>query len=171
MFLKCELFGSKARCILLYKCKNKEKEAADAASFVTVVSESHIAMSDTRVKLLWLVVLLSCKTLLISQHLTGQLPQVIYFEAVTLFVVSGAGFTLSNFNTDAGDYCQSGGVVPISPLLMIFARATIDDGSLIHRTPILIQRSWLTDLVLSSQAVSWRDFHLGSPVISTRQVE
>ena len=44
----------------IIRIKNKRKEAADAASFETVVSESHIAMSDTRVKFLWLVVLLSC---------------------------------------------------------------------------------------------------------------
>ena len=46
-------------------------------------------------------------------HDGGRLPLVISFEAVFLFVMSGAGFTLSNFNTDASDSKLSGRIVPI----------------------------------------------------------
>ena len=40
---------------------------------------------------------------LIDWLIDGQLPLVISFEAVFLFVVSGAGFTQSNFNAETSD--------------------------------------------------------------------
>ena len=43
----------------------------------------------------------------------GQFPLVISFKAVNLFVVSGAGFTLPNFNTETSDSKLSGRFVPI----------------------------------------------------------
>ena len=43
----------------------------------------------------------------------GQLSLVISFETVFLFVMSGTGFTLPNFNADAGDSKLSGRNVPI----------------------------------------------------------
>ena len=43
----------------------------------------------------------------------GQLPLVIGFEAVFLFVMSGTGFTQSNFNAETSDSKLSGRNVPI----------------------------------------------------------
>ena len=60
-----------------------------------------------------LVVLLVDDTLTIEFRIGGQLPLVISFRAVILFVMSGAGFTLSNFNTDASDSKLSGRIVPM----------------------------------------------------------
>jgi hypothetical protein len=44
----------------------------------------------------------------------GQLSLVISFETFFLFVMSGTGFTLPNFYTDAGDSKLSGRNVPIT---------------------------------------------------------
>jgi hypothetical protein len=43
----------------------------------------------------------------------GQLPLVVSFEAVFLFVMSGTGFTLPNFNTATSDSKLSGRNVPM----------------------------------------------------------
>ena len=67
--------------------------------------------------------------LLVSDALTiafradGQLPLVISFKAVSLFVMSGAGLTLSNFNAEAGECKHSVRDVPII--------TTISDDSLL----------------------------------------
>ena len=55
---------------------------------------------------------------LISE-LDGQLPLVISFEAVFLFVVSGTGLIPSNFNADASECKHSGRKVP---MIEAFAR-------------------------------------------------
>ena len=60
-----------------------------------------------------LVVLLVDDKFRIDLLVGGQLPLVISFEAVFLFVMSGTGFTLSNFYADAGDSKLSGRNVPI----------------------------------------------------------
>ena len=59
----------------------------------------------TRQKLssFWLVGLLVDDTLTIEFRAGGQLPLVISFEAVILFVVSGTGFIPSNFNAETSD--------------------------------------------------------------------
>jgi len=49
----------------------------------------------------------------------GQLPLVISFKAVSLFVMSGAGLTPSNFNAEAGESKLSGRDVP---MVKAFAR-------------------------------------------------
>ena len=51
--------------------------------------------------------------------LIGQLPLVISIEAVILFVVSGTGLILSNFNTEASDSKLSGRIVPMIMRLII----------------------------------------------------
>ena len=43
----------------------------------------------------------------------GQLPLVVSFEAVFLFVMSGAGFNLPNFYAETSDSKLSGRNVPI----------------------------------------------------------
>ena len=60
-----------------------------------------------------LVVLLVANKFRIDLLVSGQLPLVISFEALFLFVMSGTGFTLSNFYADAGDSKLSGRNVPI----------------------------------------------------------
>ena len=60
-----------------------------------------------------LVVLLVLDKFRTDLLVDGQLPLVIGFEAFFLFVMSGTGFTLSNFNADAGDSKLSGRNVPI----------------------------------------------------------
>jgi hypothetical protein len=62
--------------------------------------------------------LLSVRFELIS-GLIGQLPLVISFEAVILFVVSGTGLIPSNFNAEASDSKLSGRIVP---MIEAFAR-------------------------------------------------
>ena len=47
--------------------------------------------------------LLVSDALTIAFHADGQLPLVISFKAVFLFVMSGAGFTLSNFYAETSD--------------------------------------------------------------------
>ena len=47
--------------------------------------------------------LLDFDTLRIDLRINGQLPLVVSFEAVFLFVMSGAGFTPSNFNAETSD--------------------------------------------------------------------
>jgi len=49
------------------------------------------------------VVLLDIDAFIIALRINGQFPLVISFEALSLFVMSGAGLTLSNFNAEAGD--------------------------------------------------------------------
>jgi hypothetical protein len=49
----------------------------------------------------------------------GQLPLVISIEAVFLFVMSGAGFTLSNFNIETSDSKLSGRNVPMITTFVI----------------------------------------------------
>jgi hypothetical protein len=44
----------------------------------------------------------------------GQLPLVISFKAVFLFVMSGAGFTPSNFNAETSERKRSGRNVPMT---------------------------------------------------------
>ena len=51
--------------------------------------------------------------------INGQLPLVVSFEAVFLFVMSGTGFTLSNFNADAGECKHSGRNVPMITTFMM----------------------------------------------------
>ena len=60
-----------------------------------------------------LVVLLVGDTLSTAFRIGGQLPLVISFKAVFLFVMSGAGFTPPNFYADASDSKLSGRIVPI----------------------------------------------------------
>ena len=60
----------------------------------------------------WWYFLLTVR-LLIDLRTGGQLPQVISFEAVFLFVMSGTGFTLPNFNAATSDSMLSGRNVPI----------------------------------------------------------
>jgi hypothetical protein len=50
---------------------------------------------------------------LIDSRTGGQLPLVISFKAVILFVMSGAGFTPSNFNAETSDSKLSGRIVPM----------------------------------------------------------
>ena len=50
----------------------------------------------------WWYFLLTIR-LLIDLRTGGQLPQVISFEALFLFVMSGAGFTPSNSNAETSD--------------------------------------------------------------------
>ena len=54
----------------------------------------------------------------------GQLPLVISFEAVILFVMSGAGLNPPNFNAEASESKLSGRIVPIT---------NISTGSLLER--------------------------------------
>jgi hypothetical protein len=61
-------------------------------------------------------VLLVGITLSIAFRNGGQLPLVISFEAVFLFVVSGAGLTPSNFNAETCDSKLSGRIVPMTEL-------------------------------------------------------
>jgi len=49
-----------------------------------------------------------------SKRVGGQLSLVISFETVFLFVMSGAGFTLSNFYSETSDSKLSGRNVPIT---------------------------------------------------------
>ena len=49
------------------------------------------------------MVLLVSNAFRIDLRIDGQLPLVISFEAVSLFVMSGAGLIPSNFNAEAGD--------------------------------------------------------------------
>ena len=49
------------------------------------------------------MVLLVDDTFRIDLRAGGQLPLVISFEAVFLFVMSGTGFTPSNFNAETSD--------------------------------------------------------------------
>ena len=49
------------------------------------------------------MVLLVIDAFRIDLHIDGQLPLVISFEAVSLFVVSGTGFLIPNFNGSASD--------------------------------------------------------------------
>jgi len=49
----------------------------------------------------------------LNLRIDGQLPLVISFKAVSLFVMSGAGFTLSNFNAETSESRLSGRDVPI----------------------------------------------------------
>ena len=51
----------------------------------------------------WLVVLLVSNAFRIDLRIDGQLPLVISFEAVSLFVLSGTGFMQSNFNAATSD--------------------------------------------------------------------
>ena len=51
--------------------------------------------------------------------LIGQLPLVISIEAVILFVMSGTGLILSNFNTETSDSRLSGRIVPMIMRLII----------------------------------------------------
>ena len=67
--------------------------------------------------------LLVSDALTIAFHADGQLPLVISFEAVFLFVMSGAGFTPSNFNAETSECKHSGRNVPII--------TTISDDSLL----------------------------------------
>ena len=60
-----------------------------------------------------LVVLLVDDKFRIDLLVGGQLPLVISFEAVFLFVMSGTGFTQSNFNAETGESKLSGRNVPI----------------------------------------------------------
>ena len=62
--------------------------------------------------------MLSDRLELISE-LIGQLPLVVSFEAVFLFVMSGTGLILSNFNTEASDSKLSGRIVPMIMRLII----------------------------------------------------
>ncbi len=59
------------------------------------------------------MLLLVDDTLTIAFRAGGQLPLVISFKAVFLFVVSGAGFIPSNFNAETSDSKLSGRNVPI----------------------------------------------------------
>ena len=61
-----------------------------------------------------LVVLLVNDKFRIDLLVGGQLPLVISFEAVFLFVMSGTGFTQSNFNAETGESKLSGRNVPIA---------------------------------------------------------
>ena len=61
----------------------------------------------------WLVVLLVSNAFLIDSRIDGQLPLVVSFEAVSLFVVSGAGLIPSNFNAEASECKHSGRDVPM----------------------------------------------------------
>ena len=61
----------------------------------------------------WLVVLLVDATLSIAFRNGGQLPLVVSFEAVFLFVMSGTGFIPSNFNAETSDSELSGRNVPM----------------------------------------------------------
>ena len=66
-------------------------------------------------------------TLSIAFRNGGQLPLVISFEAVFLFVVSGAGLTPSNFNAETSDRKLSVRNVPmIVAEQQSFARATMN---------------------------------------------
>jgi hypothetical protein len=58
-------------------------------------------------------------TLTIEFRAGGQLPLVISFEAVSLFVMSGAGLIPSNFNAEASESKLSGRDVP---MIKAFAR-------------------------------------------------
>ena len=49
----------------------------------------------------------------------GQLPLVVSFEAVFLFVMSGTGFMPSNFNAATSDSKLSGRNVPMITLIQI----------------------------------------------------
>jgi hypothetical protein len=69
------------------------------------------------------VLLLVDDTLSTAFRAGGQLPLVISFRAVFLFVMSGAGFTPSNFNAETSDSKLSGRNVPII--------TTISDDSLL----------------------------------------
>jgi hypothetical protein len=59
------------------------------------------------------VVLLVDDTFRIDWRAGGQLPLVISFEAVFLFVMSGTGFTPSNFNAATSESKLSGRNVPM----------------------------------------------------------
>jgi hypothetical protein len=58
-------------------------------------------------------------TLPIEFRVGGQLPLVISFEAVFLFVMSGAGLTQPNFNTETGECKHSGRNVPMITTFVI----------------------------------------------------
>ena len=49
------------------------------------------------------MVLLVSNVFRIDLHIDGQLPLVISFEAVSLFVMSGTGLTIPNFNGSTSD--------------------------------------------------------------------
>jgi hypothetical protein len=63
------------------------------------------------------VVLLVDDTFGIDWRAGGQLPLVVSIEAVILFVMSGTGFTLSNFNIATSDSKLSGRIVPMAEVL------------------------------------------------------
>ena len=71
------------------------------------------------------MVLLVDITLSIALRNGGQFPLVISFEAVILFVMSGAGFIPSNFNAETS---ESGRIVPMIELFSTqsFASATMN---------------------------------------------
>ena len=58
------------------------------------------------------MVLLVSNAFRIDLRNDGQLPLVISFEAVSLFVMSGAGLIPSNFNAEASESKLSGRDVP-----------------------------------------------------------
>ena len=60
-----------------------------------------------------LVMLLVSNKFRIDLLVSGQLPLVVSFEVLFLFVMSGTGFTLPNLYADAGDSKLSGRNVPI----------------------------------------------------------
>jgi hypothetical protein len=60
------------------------------------------------------VLVLVDDTLTIEFRIGGQLPLVVGFEAVSLFVMSGTGLIPSNFNAEASDSKLSGRDVPMS---------------------------------------------------------
>ena len=74
------------------------------------------------------MVLLVDITLSIALRNGGQFPLVISFKAVFLFVMSGAGFTPSNFNAETSDSKLSGRIVPMAELFSAqsFASATMN---------------------------------------------
>ena len=63
--------------------------------------------------------LLVSDALTIAFHADGQLPLVISFKAVFLFVMSGAGFTPSNFNAETSECKHSGRNVPMITVFQI----------------------------------------------------
>ena len=68
----------------------------------------------------WLVVLLVSNAFRIDLRIDGQLPLVISFEAVSLFVMSGTGFMPSNSNAATSDSKLS---VRDVPMVKAFAKA------------------------------------------------
>ena len=95
--------------------KKSKKNVVAIAITTTVVTEAGNFTLRQIPKLSsvgWWCFLLSDRLELISE-LIGQLPLVISFKAVFLFVMSGTGLILSNFNTEASDSKLSGRNVPI----------------------------------------------------------